>query len=257
MFVLIMLLVLCFGLAVLDTQRIADDLPSDMFTGETNLFLNIGGVEPNDGPIHWLNVNAQNVSGNTDIIRETHDLFGFRNDSVACIYASHILEHVNDNQTLDVLLEWKRVLRPGGLLLISVPDMNILAAAFLRPDVTLAGKRLILNMIYGAGSQVYDYHRWGFDHEGLQSRLTEAGYCNSERIGRMDYFPKDCSTIAFADRMISLNIAAHKCSDDSGFYVSHNAQPYSDEPHRFVNDKNEEVPWRSLFSSEFFKDIEP
>jgi predicted SAM-dependent methyltransferase len=60
-----------------------------------------------------------------------HDLFGVPNDTVAAVYASHILEHnAFGNGMLEATLaEWHRVLRPGALLLVSVPDLRTLAGA--------------------------------------------------------------------------------------------------------------------------------
>jgi hypothetical protein len=40
------------------------------------------------------------------------------------IYASHVLEHFGHRETLDVLKEWVRALRPGGVLRVAVPDFD-------------------------------------------------------------------------------------------------------------------------------------
>src|SRR5207249_3890671 len=38
----------------------------------------------------------------------------FRSGSADLIYASHVLEHISHRETLSVLQEWRRVLKPGG-----------------------------------------------------------------------------------------------------------------------------------------------
>ena len=51
--------------------------------------------------------------------------------SVAEIYASHVLEHLSYVDELhQALAEFHRVLAPGGTLMASVPDFNLLCQAF-------------------------------------------------------------------------------------------------------------------------------
>ena len=45
----------------------------------------------------------------------------FKTNTFDLVYASHILEHFKKKQVLKVLVEWVRVLKPGGVLRISVP----------------------------------------------------------------------------------------------------------------------------------------
>lgn len=58
----------------------------------------------------------------------------FRNGSVDFIYTSHFIEHLPRYQTLQLLTECKRALRPSGVLRISVPDVRLLAERFLKDD---------------------------------------------------------------------------------------------------------------------------
>lgn len=48
----------------------------------------------------------------------------FRNDFADLIYASHVLEHISMLKLKEVLIEWKRVLKPKGVLRLSVPDFE-------------------------------------------------------------------------------------------------------------------------------------
>ncbi|MHB8970185.1 MAG: tetratricopeptide repeat protein, partial [Pirellulaceae bacterium] len=50
------------------------------------------------------------------------DSLPFVDNSVGLIYASHLLEHFGRNEVEGVLREWYRVLRPGGLVRLAVPD---------------------------------------------------------------------------------------------------------------------------------------
>jgi predicted SAM-dependent methyltransferase len=55
-----------------------------------------------------------------DVVADVESL-PFEDDSVDEIYASHVLEHVPYDSP--ALTEWNRVLKPGGLITIIVPDI--------------------------------------------------------------------------------------------------------------------------------------
>ena len=54
----------------------------------------------------------------------------FKDNSFDLVYASHILEHFNKVKVLKVLKEWVRVLKPGGVLRISVPSFDNLSLIY-------------------------------------------------------------------------------------------------------------------------------
>jgi SAM-dependent methyltransferase len=58
----------------------------------------------------------------------------FGTGSFDLIYASHILEHVPWYETLKVLREWVRILKPGGTLEIWIPDGLKIARAFVEAE---------------------------------------------------------------------------------------------------------------------------
>jgi SAM-dependent methyltransferase len=55
-----------------------------------------------------------------DIVADSHDLAPVASESVDFVVASHVIEHLHN--PIAGLLEWQRVLRPGGLALLIVPD---------------------------------------------------------------------------------------------------------------------------------------
>lgn len=54
----------------------------------------------------------------------------FKTNTFDLVYASHILEHFKKKQVLKVLVEWVRVLKPGGVLRISVPSFENLSKIY-------------------------------------------------------------------------------------------------------------------------------
>ena len=253
-----LLLVWLLMLAAAASSWCCEDLPSPdvrwFWKDDEPVLLSIGGDKnQSTGGLRWFNVNAQNKTGNTDVIRLMHDLRGFPNSSVAVIYASHCLEHVDQTMTVPVLIEWLRVLIPGGLLLVSVPDLTTLFEMFLRGDVTHAGRRFLLNCIYGGGVDEYDIHRTGFTHSSLAADIASAGFHRSERIGVMRYFVGDSSSIVFGNKLVSINLAAWKAPDDSAKYVVTNADPYLDSDKVNFSKDGVEIDYRDVFPNFFIK----
>jgi len=244
-------------------------LPADMFASDKYIFLNIGGFTRKEG---WYNVNSQTeeieiankkVQMHVDINRLMHDLHGFPDKSVSAIYASHILEHSSHGMEngepsllLKTLREWYRVLRPGGLLLISVPDLPTLFQLYLSPKITDINDRwLLTRVIYGAQTDEYDYHKVGFDQSLLSSfisfpfqlgseenavdvavkyrreSLQAPAFCNITRVQSFQLFD-DSSEMSMFGHRISLNLAAKKCHEPSdtaverAFQIETSAIPY-------------------------------
>ena len=106
-------------------------IPRDLLK-RSPLMLNLGGYVTKAG---WINVNIQSSSyGHADVaevIRSINNLYGFPNDAVDAIYCSHSLEHLKIADLEDTLDEWARVLKPGGALFLSVPDLKVMARCVL------------------------------------------------------------------------------------------------------------------------------
>lgn len=93
-------------------------------------------------------------------------------ESVTAIYCSHALEHVGWSQVAPTLAEWRRVLRPGGELVLRVPDLAWCVLHWLQDphDVWRMAK------IFGSQEHEGNVHRCGFEAEGWRRQLGEAGF---------------------------------------------------------------------------------
>jgi ubiquinone/menaquinone biosynthesis C-methylase UbiE len=63
-----------------------------------------------------------------------HDLtkpFPWANDSVDVLYSSHTLEHMSRDQGHEFLRQCHRVLKPGGVIRIVVPDLSCVVKRYL------------------------------------------------------------------------------------------------------------------------------
>ena len=106
-----------------------------------------------------------------DIVNSIDRLPMIENDFCEVIYSCHVLEHFHKNIIFDVLKEWLRILKPGGILRISVPDMESLFKVYQKTN----NLSLILGPIFGRCDYLYNYHYTGFDFKSLKYILETVG----------------------------------------------------------------------------------
>jgi predicted SAM-dependent methyltransferase len=146
-----------------------------------------------------------------DHVQDARNLASFADGTFEQIYAAHIVEHFDYNEELlKTLSEWCRVLVPGGLICISVPDLDVLARLFLdRKGLTVADRHLVMRMIFGGHADRYDYHLVGLNDEFLYGYLINAGFVGVARVERFGIF-NDTSELTLKGTLISLNMLARK-----------------------------------------------
>tara|TARA_B100000902_G_C27064643_1_gene790860 strand:- start:186 stop:710 length:525 start_codon:yes stop_codon:yes gene_type:complete len=172
--------------------------------------LNIGGEQKKEG---WKILNIQKKEG-VDFIGDISDLSQFNENSIDEIYASHIVEHVDQNKIKATLKGIHRILKDNGKFYISVPDMEVLCRIFLAKDAPNKVKFHAMRMMFGGQIDKYDYHYFGWNYEFLNIYLIEAGFKNLERVKSFGLFD-DTSDFAPYDNgsgkvPISLNVIAYK-----------------------------------------------
>ena len=98
------------------------------------------------------------------------------------IHCVHMLEHMNRNLRQQVMTALHRVLVPGGLLCLEVPDfeevVSNLHAAYMTRD--LESIHIWKTSIYGKQRYDGDAHHWGFDAEHLKELAQKAGFHEME-----------------------------------------------------------------------------
>ena len=168
--------------------------------------LHIGGREPKAG---WQILNIQ-PGPDVDHVAPIEDLSGFQDGAFAAIYGSHVLEHVSyARDLLGTLKGFYRVLAPGGLLMVSVPDLERLAYLFLAPYLSMQDKFMVMRMIFGGQIDDHDFHKVGLSAPILAQYLSQAGFVDWKRVANFGLFD-DTSAMSFVGVPISLNMMARK-----------------------------------------------
>lgn len=139
-------------------------------------------------------------------------------NSVEEIHASHILEHFPHRSTLSVLKEWVRVLKPGGLIQIAVPDFNKIIEVY---KTEQASKYPIEGYILGGQTDDNDFHYALFTIDKLKKLMELADLENIEEWASTKI---DCAALP-----ISLNLqGTKKIEEKKKEDVSHNVPEMRD-----------------------------
>jgi len=150
-----------------------------------------------------------------DYVSSADKLDMFDDNSVDLIYSCHLLEHFGRHQVEDVLKEWNRVLKPGGILRLAVPDFDAVVEVY--------QKNRDLEEIYGLvmGGQDYEYnfHKSIFNFNNLSKMLKKVGFKKVYRYDWRKTIHKDYDDFSQAylphmdkerGTLMSLNVEAEK-----------------------------------------------
>jgi predicted SAM-dependent methyltransferase len=139
----------------------------------------------------FVNVDAQPYPHVHYVRNDITDLSMFADRSVDLVYMCHVLEHVHRKEIFDVLAEFRRVLKPGGVLRISVPDFDLLIAMY--EDIGRDPDGIIAPLL-GSHANDYDVHYWVFTERSLSAILLKAEFSAVRQ-----WNPHQCDYHAFED----------------------------------------------------------
>jgi predicted SAM-dependent methyltransferase len=153
---------------------------------QKGLSLNIGSG--GRGVAGWINTDAVRHPSDQSFTCDVRRTLPFADGSVARILAEHVVEHLNFKHEIPkVLGEFLRVLEPGGILRVVVPDGRRFTEAYLAGDkarweslgfaqlpADFPTQMVLLNHVFHQGGE----HHFAYDFETLEWVLKTAGFTN-------------------------------------------------------------------------------
>lgn len=122
-----------------------------------------------------------------DLIGTMTDMANVADASVDAVYSSHNIEHLYPHEVPLALAEFRRVLKPGGFVLITCPDLRSVAELVAADKLTdciyesSMGPITPIDILYGhrdslRAGNVFMAHRCGFTERVLVGTLRGAGF---------------------------------------------------------------------------------
>lgn len=132
----------------------------------------------------WANVDLEGPSSviKLDLTRPLPS----RTDAMSAIYCEHFIEHIERDAAIRLLEECHRTLRPGGILRLSIPNLQVLIAEY---QAGRTGYWTDMHWTPGSACQLINEgmrlwgHRFLFDAAELESVLRSAGFAQVQACG--------------------------------------------------------------------------
>jgi len=122
------------------------------------------------------------------VIRDLRKKLPFKDDSVAFIYSSHLLEHLKKDEGMRLIKECFRVLKKEAIIRIAIPDLYLLAKNYVKeiesnlknhyPNDYLISEKFLKNLFEGKKRH---RHLWMYDYKSLRYLLTKTGFRKTEK----------------------------------------------------------------------------
>jgi len=161
----------------------------------------------------FINVDAR-PAAHVHYVCNVTDLSIFRDGYADLVYACHVLEHIQHTALRKTLWEWRRILKPGGVLRLSVPDFDKILNIY---ESSARDINSILGPLMGGQGYEYSVHCSAFNHSYLADKLREAGFkevrkWEPDRVSNHDFRDWANSDIVWNGRAfpVSLNLEAVK-----------------------------------------------
>jgi predicted SAM-dependent methyltransferase len=182
--------------AALTGQR--DQIRRFLATRSSPVFLNLGAGPRGLDDAHWVNVDGAPARGVRFLVDLRRPL-PFGNASFDGVFCEHVLEHFGQEDGERLAREVRRVLRPGGVFRVIVPDAEYVLRGYLEaPDALAAarGEGTAMETVNAYFRQRYE-HQFMYDWPTLDQSLRRAGFADVVRSRFRE--PGGCSRLRIDD----------------------------------------------------------
>ena len=125
----------------------------------------------------WIHIDGGNYS---HLDYKRIDKLEFKENTIDLIYSSHVIEYFDRDEVIPLIKEWRRVLKPGGILRLAVPDFLEISKLYTTGTIKLNN---VLGPLYGKmdmGSKKI-YHKTAYDFESINNLLSELNFINIKK----------------------------------------------------------------------------
>jgi GT2 family glycosyltransferase len=142
-----------------------------------NIKLNLGA-----GGIEYPGYLSVDLYDRRAVIIQDITKLDLNENSVSEMMAIHVLEHLSPYKVLETLKLWCKILKPGGKLVMEMPDVEQLCKRFV--DASTGQRYGILNAVYGSvnttdqgePSDITSPHLFGWWPQSIADHLWNAGF---------------------------------------------------------------------------------
>ncbi len=121
----------------------------------------------------FINIDVRKLDG-VDIVTSIDNLYMFKDNSIDLIYCCHVLEHLSRKSIQPILNEWHRVLKPNGILRISVPNFESIVEYYNKTKTLIP----LLGLLYGGQTYPENFHYNIWDFNTMKLTLESHNFYN-------------------------------------------------------------------------------